>query len=73
MKEAYHEFVNNILKPLTHDDMEFCRKFALNTLEGLIEQKPELEDIILDIIVNKLGDSNKKVQCHTIYLLLKLT
>ena len=29
--------------------------------------------MILDILVNKLGDSSKKVQCHTIYLLLKLS
>ena len=32
-----------------------------------------MEDVILDIIVNKLGDTSKKVQCHTIYLLLKLS
>jgi hypothetical protein len=27
----------------------------------------------LEILVNKLGDTSKKVQCHTIYLLLKLS
>jgi hypothetical protein len=32
-----------------------------------------MEEVILDIIVNKLGDTSKKVQCHTIYLLLKLS
>jgi hypothetical protein len=32
-----------------------------------------MEDVILEIIVNKLGDASKKVQCHTIYLLLKLS
>jgi hypothetical protein len=32
-----------------------------------------MEDVILDIIVNKLGYTSKKVQCHTIYLLLKLS
>jgi len=32
-----------------------------------------LEDVILGIIVNKLGDLSKKVQCHTIFTLIKLT
>lgn len=58
---------------MTHDDLEFYRKFALNILEKCLEKKPEQEEVILGIIVNKLGDSSKKVQCHTIYLLLKLS
>ena len=31
-----------------------------------------MEEVILKMIVNKLGDPNKKVQCHVIYLLVKL-
>jgi beta-xylosidase len=58
---------------MTHDDLEFYRKFALNALQGCLEKKPEMEDVILEIIINKLGDSSKRVQCHTIYLLLKLS
>lgn len=73
LKELYSDFIVNVLKPMTHDDLEFYRKFALNALEGCLEKRPELEDLILDIIVNKLGDTSKKVQCHTIYLLLKLS
>ena len=73
VKEMYSEFVLQILKPLTHDDLEHYRKFSLNILQTLLEKKPEMEDVILQIIVNKLGDQSKKVQCHTIYLLLKLS
>lgn len=72
MKELYREFVVGILKVMTHDDLEFYRKYSLNLLEFLMEKKPEIEDVILEIIVNKLGDQSKKVQCHTIYLMLKL-
>ena len=32
-----------------------------------------MEEVILDIIINKLGDTSKKVQCHAIYLLLNLS
>ena len=72
MKELYSEYLS-VLKGLASDDLEFYRKFALNNLQGLLEKKPEQEEMILDILVNKLGDSSKKVQCHTIYLLLKLS
>ena len=64
--------MHNVLYQMKHDDLEFYRKFALNCLEQLIEKKPEMEDIILGVIVNKLGDLSKKIQCHTIYLLLQL-
>lgn len=56
MKDYYNQFVTQVLQPLTHDDLEFYKKFALNVLEQLLERKPELEDLILSIIVNKLGD-----------------
>ena len=41
LKECYNEFITGVLKPMTHDDMDFLRKFALNTMESLIELKPE--------------------------------
>ena len=49
------------MKPLTHDDLEFYRKFGLNILEYCLENKPEMEEVILEIIINKLGDLSKKV------------
>lgn len=51
----------DVLKPMTHDDLEFYKKYSLNVLELLLEKKPEMEDVILGIIVNKLGDLSKKV------------
>ena len=50
-----------MLSSFTHDDLEFYRKFGLTTLEALLESKPEMEDTILSIIVNKLGDTSKKI------------
>jgi ribosome biogenesis protein MAK21 len=71
-KELYRDFINNVLEPITHDDLEFYRKYSLNCLQILISSKPEMEETILSIIVNKLGDQSKKIQCHTIYLLIQL-
>lgn len=56
IKEFYRDFIQNVLRQMTHDDMEFHKKFALTTLEVLLEGKPELEETILNIIINKLGD-----------------
>ena len=38
----------------------------------LISSKPEIEEVILGILINKLGDLSKKVQQHTIGILCKL-
>lgn len=56
LKELYSEYLS-VLKGLASDDLEFYRKFALNNLQGLLEKKPEQEEMILDVLVNKLGDS----------------
>ncbi len=60
LKELYQEYIS-VLKGLASDDLEFYRKFALNALQSCLEKKPEQEELILEILVNKLGDSSKKV------------
>ena len=47
LKDIYGEFISNVLKPLTHADLEFHRRYSLNILEYCLECKPELEDTIL--------------------------
>ena len=38
LKESYQNFITNILKPLTVDDLDFFRKYSLNTLQALLEK-----------------------------------
>jgi ribosome biogenesis protein MAK21 len=45
---------------------------ALDMLVELMAKKPEIEEVILSILINKLGDSSKKIQGHTIQVLCKL-
>ena len=61
IKEIYREYVTEILVGMTKDDVEYFRKLALDILVELIGSKPEIEEVILPIMVNKLGDSSKKV------------
>jgi hypothetical protein len=61
MKEIYRDYVTNLLVDLSKDDLDYYRKMALDILVDLISSKPEIEDIILGILINKLGDTSKKV------------
>ena len=50
-----------VLVGMSKDDLEYFRKMAMDVLGELIASKPEIEELILGVIVNKLGDGNKKV------------
>ena len=41
IRELYSEYLTAVLKPLSHDELEFYRKMSLNVMEHLIEMKPE--------------------------------
>lgn len=72
VKELYRDYVTNVLVDLSKDDLDYYRKLALDILLDLISSKPEIEDIILGILINKLGDQSKKVQMHAIHVLSTL-
>jgi len=50
-----------VLVDLSKDDLEYYRKLALDILVDLISSKPEIEELILNVLINKLGDTSKKV------------
>lgn len=72
IKEIYREFITKILEELSKDPLEFYRKQALQILLDLLCSKPEIEDIILSILINKIGDTSKKVENHAVQMLCKL-
>lgn len=61
VKEIYRDFVTNILVDLSKDDIEYYRRLALDILVELMSKKPEIEEVILSLLINKLGDSSKKI------------
>ena len=54
------------------DDFDYARKYAIDVLTECISKKPEAEEIIMAHLVNKLGDSSKKVVLHSTGCLLRL-
>lgn len=59
LKNAYAEFVG-ILEDCTRDSVSFTKKKALKAVLDLLVAKPENEKKLLAILVNKLGDPDRK-------------
>eukprot|EP00794_Sanderia_malayensis_P020332 gene20332-22332_t len=71
LKEKYSEFVDS-LDRLSHDTIPDVRNKATGAFYELLAMKPELEQKLLTLIVNKLGDPYRKVASRAIYLLSQL-
>jgi len=61
IKEIYRDYVMDVLVSLSKDDLEYFRKLSLDIMVELISSKPEIEENILGVLINKLGDGSRKV------------
>lgn len=67
------DFLDSIVYPMSiQDDFDYFRKLAIDILTECISKKPEAEEIIITHLINKLGDSSKKVVMHAASSLLRL-
>ncbi|KAL2832721.1 CBF/Mak21 family-domain-containing protein [Aspergillus pseudoustus] len=71
LKEQYFE-VLKILEVWCNDEIEFSRSRAVSYVFELLKEKPEQEANLLRLLVNKLGDTSKKIASRASYLLLQL-
>jgi ribosome biogenesis protein MAK21 len=71
LKEQYFE-VLKILEVWCNDEIEFSRSRAVSYVYELLKEKPEQEANLLRLLVNKLGDTSKKIASRASYLLLQL-
>jgi ribosome biogenesis protein MAK21 len=71
LKATYFEMLK-ILESWCNDEVEFARSQALAFVWELLKEKPEQEANLLRLLVNKLGDPDKKISSKASYLLLKL-
>ncbi|XP_043228806.1 CCAAT/enhancer-binding protein zeta-like [Amphibalanus amphitrite] len=62
LKSVYADFVGRV-REMSHDTLEKTRKHGVNTLSQLLVAHPELEQRLLEVLVNKLGDEKKSVAC----------
>ena len=71
LKSIYFEVIK-IIESWCNDEVVFARGKAVDYVAQLLREKPEQEANLLRLLVNKLGDSDKKIASKTSYNLLQL-
>lgn len=71
LKKAYLELLRT-LEVWSNDEIEFARARALTFVWELLKERPEQEENLLRLLINKLGDKEKKISSRASYLLLQL-
>jgi ribosome biogenesis protein MAK21 len=71
LKDIYFQMLQ-VLEGWCADEIEFARGRAITFVYELLREKPEQESNLLRLLVNKLGDPDKKLASRTSYLILQL-
>ncbi|OJD38645.1 ccaat-box-binding transcription factor [Diplodia corticola] len=71
LKRTYFEMLR-ILEGWCNDEVEYSRSRAITFVYELLKEKPEQEENLLRLLINKLGDNEKKISSRASYLLLQL-
>ncbi len=71
LKDAYFKVVQ-LLEVWSSDEIEYSRSRSLDFVFGLLRDKPEQEANLLRLLVNKLGDRERKIASRASYLILQL-
>ncbi|KAL7628240.1 RNA-binding ribosome biosynthesis protein mak21 [Parahypoxylon ruwenzoriense] len=71
LKESYFKVIQN-LEVWCDDEVEYARTKAVDLVFALLRDKPEQESNLLRLLVNKLGDRERKIASRASYLLLQL-
>ncbi|KAF5662595.1 60S ribosomal subunit biogenesis protein [Fusarium heterosporum] len=71
LKQTYFKLIQ-LLENWCSDEIEYSRTRALDFVYGLLKEKPEQESNLLRLLVNKLGDRDRKISSRASYLLLQL-
>ena len=71
LKAIYFRIIQ-LLELWSSDEIEYSRTRALDFIFGLLRSKPEQEANLLRLLVNKLGDRERKIASRASYLILQL-
>ena len=71
LKSIYFEMLQ-ILENWCNDEVAYARGKAVDYIASLLRDKPEQEANLLRLIVNKLGDSDKKIASKSSFNILQL-
>ncbi|KAJ2629010.1 RNA-binding ribosome biosynthesis protein mak21, partial [Coemansia sp. RSA 1287] len=71
LKRNYFDLIQ-VMETLSYDPLVHTRQNMVTYFEDLLEQKPEQEQNLLRLLVNKLGDKERQLAAKASYLVLKL-
>lgn len=71
LKSTYFDILKT-LESWCNDEVVFARIKAIDYVYHLLKEKPEQEANLLRLLVNKLGDSDKRIASRTSHNILKL-
>ncbi|KAI0965651.1 CBF/Mak21 family-domain-containing protein [Xylaria arbuscula] len=71
LKDAYFKMIQS-LEVWCDDEVDYARTKAVDQVYALLRDKPEQESNLLRLLVNKLGDRDRKIASRSSYLLLQL-
>ncbi|KAJ2516681.1 RNA-binding ribosome biosynthesis protein mak21 [Coemansia sp. RSA 1939] len=71
LKRYYFDLIQS-MESLAYDPVVHTRQSMVSYFEELLEQKPEQEQNLLRLLVNKLGDKERQLAAKASYLILKL-
>ncbi|PIA17897.1 CBF-domain-containing protein [Coemansia reversa NRRL 1564] len=71
LKRHYFDLIQ-VMETMSYDSVLHTRQNMIVHFEELLEQKPEQEQNLLRLLVNKLGDKERQLAAKASYLLLKL-
>ncbi|EPX72936.1 ribosome biogenesis protein Noc1 [Schizosaccharomyces octosporus yFS286] len=71
LKSFYFKYIQHV-EVLSFDPLMFVKSQMLSTMFDLLKGKPEQEQNLLRLLVNKLGDKDNKIASKASYLILQL-
>ena len=71
LKAAFFQILK-IVETWCNDEIVFARAKAVDYVYSLLKDKPEQEANLLRLLINKLGDSDKKISSKTSFNILQL-
>lgn len=71
LKIIYVEFVD-LLGKCTNDPLDFFKKLAVSVIADCLIERPEREETLLNLLINKLGDPNNDIAKATIQHIIRI-
>jgi hypothetical protein len=71
LRETYSEFINH-LQEGAQESLPYFKRACIQAVQELLSKKPEQEKRLLHILVNKLGDPNRKIGANVVFLLQQI-